>query len=298
MIRYSCIASDLGRIYPDTEFIEPKLLLIKIETFFHDKFNLFLKENKISNLSHFSKAIEFLNTYAYIPLTDVYVDVNRINGLKTSFVNLYKEELYNFIPSECKKTKKSLNVSKLSNKNLLELKFFLFYKEVIFSSINEINFHFFLDKYNVGLNIFPEKYNYLFDKSIVPIRQYYPLGSRQHNTLSAEDVFIFTKMDVFYKFLLQDTNSDIRKLINSFFIGNYYSLKIHSRDNYKTREILHYKDDINKEIIKRDLSFYEIIPADFVNYIKGITRSILTEEHVEDILFIMNFFWKESCFDK
>lgn len=298
MVRFSCVLSDLGRLYPDTEFKEPKLLVSKLQEFFQHKFSLFLKENSISNLSQFSKAIKFLNENTYIPLKDFYLDINNIDGLKLSFIEKYKLDLFNFIPNECKKIKKALDISKLSNKKLLEFKFYLFYKEIIFESVSKTNFNFILNKFHLSLTDFPERTHYLFDDTVVSDKTYVPLGRKQYGILTQKDVLIFSRMDVFYKLLIQQRNITLINIFHKYFLGNYYGIKIFSRDNHSTREIIQYKDEINIEINieinNRNLEFYDFISQQEINYLKDAYEETFSEEVVDNILLIINTCWKQN----
>lgn len=296
MIRYSCVLSDLGRIYPDIEFSKSNIIIERLDLFFKNKFDLFFKNTKIVDSSDFSKIVTFLNDNVFIPLRDYYIDSKDINGLKANFIEQYKEDILNCIPAECKKIKKEIDIKSISNSKLLEMRFYSFYKNLVFlaSQNRSYEFNFILEDLNFELNSFPTRLHYLFDNSFKQEYQYVPIDKKPLGYMSHQEACLCFRKDIFYYMLIQNKNPSINRFIGKHFLKNYFSIKILSRDNFYTRELTKFKDEIFKEIKERNLHFYDFIDTTYINYLKGLTRRHLEEKEIDDILDLLNILWNDA----
>lgn len=132
MIEFKSINSDLGRYYPNTDFKNKDLIVERLKYFFKQKSLLFLQENPILNEEGLNNFTEYISNNALIPINRNYNNLlDNISGLRESFIEAYREDIFNYIPMECKKNKSGMQVSLLSNKKLMDYNNFLLYRYLI-----------------------------------------------------------------------------------------------------------------------------------------------------------------------
>lgn len=276
MLEFNSILSDLEKYYPNSSFKNKDLIVERLKHFFTNKFNIFLQNNNINSNNTFELALSYLNENGIFPLNKMAVGVNSLVGLKQPFIEEYRDDLFNFIPIECKKEKSGMIVSRLSEKNLLDYNNFLFYKFLSsFSLVYDFNFSLLLTNFELTLEDFDERLHYLFNDVLVSdVVSYAPFTMNSSRYPDA---------------LLKDCYFEALELIcpeHFFTVGTWYNLHNFERYNSETRKIIDNKVSIYEELIRRNLSSIFFRDFDEIIYRKtsGIDREI---NYFEDIFSVL-----------